>query len=170
MDIRRVGIILVIISVGIGGGVVALSFFSGYDSCLTHSDPFTLLSHGLLEFLISILSLGGYLLYLGEGKDELLNKVQEDSRMRNEDFLWSVLMKGLTEDERRVLSSVKEQDGISQHTLGLRVDMHKSKLSIVLTELAKKNLIIKLRKGKINHVHLKVSFPTCNEKFSNDAQ
>jgi len=59
-------------------------------------------------------------------------------------------------DERKVITAVKEQDGITQQTLRLRTDLHKSKLSIILDGLEKKGLIKKVPKGKTKQVFLKI--------------
>ncbi len=65
---------------------------------------------------------------------------------------------GLNEDEKKILSAVKDQDGITQHTLGLRTDLHKSKLSIIVGILERKGLIKKEKKGKTNKIFLRVNF------------
>ena len=64
-------------------------------------------------------------------------------------------MEGLDEDEKKVMQAVKEQDGISQSTLRYRTDLSKTKLSMVLKELEEKNLIAKVKKGKINNIFMK---------------
>jgi uncharacterized membrane protein len=64
---------------------------------------------------------------------------------------------GLNEDEKKILAAVKDQDGITQHTLGLRTDMHKSKLSIIVGMLEQKGLVKREKKGKTNQVFLKVN-------------
>ena len=65
------------------------------------------------------------------------------------------MLTGLDEDEKKVLTAVKEQDGISQSTLKYRVDLSKTKLSMVLSQLEKKGLVAKVKKGKINNIFLK---------------
>ena len=67
------------------------------------------------------------------------------------------MLKALDKDEQKVIKAVKQQDGITQQTLRLRTDMHKSKLSIILSKLEDKNLIKKVPKGKTNKVFLKIS-------------
>ena len=54
------------------------------------------------------------------------------------------------------MKAIKEQDGITQNTLRLRVDMSKAKLSYVLQELEKRNLIKRIQKGKTLAIYLKV--------------
>ncbi len=159
MNIRRIGVILILIGLLAGIGITMVMFLSDHDLCLTNSDPLTLFSHVLLGFLVSILSLGCYILYLGKGEDDFLTSVRQDHDLRQEDYLWSILLQGLSVEEQKVLSAVKIQDGISQHTLSLRTDMHKSKLSITLSALEKKNLISRTKHGKVNYIHLKVHFP-----------
>ena len=67
------------------------------------------------------------------------------------------MLKGLDQDERKVIKAVKEQDGITQQTLRLRNDLHKSKLSIILDGLEKKELIVRKEKGKTKQVFLKIN-------------
>ena len=65
------------------------------------------------------------------------------------------MLTGLDEDEKKVLTAVKEQDGISQSTLKYRTDLSKTKLSVILSQLEKKGLIAKVKKGKTNDIFLK---------------
>ena len=50
---------------------------------------------------------------------------------------------------------MRDQEGITQNTLRLRVDMSKAKLSYVLRDLEKRDLITKVKKGKTHAVFLK---------------
>ena len=71
----------------------------------------------------------------------------------------------MNEDEKNILTAVKDQDGITQHTLGLRTNMHKSKLSIIVGMLEQKGLVKREKKGKTNQVYLKVNLnETDNER------
>ena len=64
---------------------------------------------------------------------------------------------GLNEEEKKVIIAVKDQDGITQQTLRLRTGLHKSKLSIVISDLQAKKLIEKVPKGKTNQIFLKIA-------------
>mgnify|MGYP001615807833 FL=1 len=77
----------------------------------------------------------------------------KNENLKGERF--KILLEGLDEDEKKIMQAVKEQDGISQSTLRYRIDLSKSKLSMVLSQLEKKGLISKVKKGKINNVFLK---------------
>lgn len=71
---------------------------------------------------------------------------------------FGILLKALNDDEKKVISIIKEQDGISQNTLVLRSDMSKAKISTILSDFENKNLIKKVKKGKTNSIYLKTSF------------
>ena len=53
---------------------------------------------------------------------------------------FEIILKALDSFEQKVMKAIKEQDGITQNTLRLRVDMSKAKLSYVLQELEKRGL------------------------------
>ena len=85
-----------------------------------------------------------------------MSTLEKQKQIQIEDEMFDILLKGLSSDEQRVIKAVKEQDGITQQTLRLRADLHKSKLSIVLADLEKKGLIKKIAKGKTNKIFLKI--------------
>jgi len=61
----------------------------------------------------------------------------------------------LDEFEKEVITAVREQEGITQNTLRLRVDMSKAKLSQVLGNLEKKGLIKREKERKTFAVYLR---------------
>ena len=85
----------------------------------------------------------------------ILKKISSTKNKELKEERFSILLEGLDEGEKKALTKVKEQDGISQTTLMYRTDMSKSKLSMVLSQLERKNLITKVKKGKINNIFLK---------------
>ncbi len=85
----------------------------------------------------------------------ILNKLKSTKDKERKEERFKILLTGLDENEKKALIAVKEQDGISQSTLRYRTDLSKTKLSVVLSQLEKKGLITKVKKGKINNIFLK---------------
>jgi ribosomal protein S25 len=110
------------------------------------------------------ISLGIYLIYFSktaktfeDTQKTILKKIDTTKNVDLKEKRFKYIMEGLDEEEKKVIVAVKDQDGISQTTLRYRTDLSKTKLSIVLSQLEKKNLITKVKKGKINNIFLKKS-------------
>ena len=108
------------------------------------------------------LSLGAYLVLFSRTaksvekvQENILKNIKAAKTEESKEERFKILLTGLDEDEKKVIQAVKEQDGISQSTLMYRVDLSKTKLSIVLSQLEKKGLIAKVKKGKINNIFMK---------------
>ena len=69
---------------------------------------------------------------------------------------FEIIMKALDPFEQKVVKAISEQDGITQNTLRLRLDMSKAKLSYVLQELEKRGIIKRIEKGKTLAIYLKI--------------
>lgn len=110
-----------------------------------------------VALISGLAALGIYLIFFEKSQKEIVSSLRKEKELRTKDEVFSILLKGLDESEKKVLSAVKEQDGISQHTLRLRTDMHKSRLSLILDSLEKKNIIKRELKGKTKLVYLKIS-------------
>ena len=91
----------------------------------------------------------GFFILLFDKDDKLAKRINEDER-------FEIILKALDDYEKKVLKAVREQDGITQNTLRLRTDMSKAKLSYVLQELEKRNLIKRSPKGKTLEVFLRI--------------
>lgn len=105
----------------------------------------THLAFGIFGFL---LSLGFYLVIFSKGEEAIIRRLEADTNKKLEEDKFSILSKGLDEYEKKVMSVVKEEEGITQNTLRLRSDMSKAKLSQVLLNLEKKNLVKREKRGK----------------------
>ncbi len=108
-------------------------------------------------FSIAIITLGAYLVFFERSQKEIVSALKEQKQIKVGEEKFEILLKGLTPEEQKILKAVKDQDGITQQTLRLRTDMHKSKLSIVLDGLEKKGLIARKLKGKTKQVFLKIN-------------
>lgn len=165
MDNKRLG--LVIIGLGILFSLFLWSFNTQLtqlkeDTCgctggvcdATHELSF--LVHGGIALIFATLSLGAYLLFFEKSHQRLVRRLESDASLKSKEEKFRFILMGLNEDEKRVLTAIKEQDGITQHTLGIRTDLHKSKLSIMVGILEQKGLIKKVKKGKTNQLFLRV--------------
>jgi len=126
------------------------------DGTCLHSD------RGILVYIIgmilggAIVALSVYILFFERSQKEILSTLENHKKIQVNEEKFDILLKGLDEFEKKVIKAVKDQDGITQQTLRLRTDMHKSKLSIVLDGLEKKELIKRIEKGKTKQVFLKI--------------
>ena len=138
------------------------SLSSNYDDlCMVNEEcqtikqniSFVHIGFGIFGFM---LALGIYILFFNKSEERILKRLDDDkeSKINNEKF--NIILKALDEFEKKVLRLIKEQDGITQNTLKLRADMSKAKLSYVLKELEKRNLIKRTKKGKTLEIWLKI--------------
>ena len=120
------------------------------------------LSHITVGFLSFIFALGFYLLFFDRSAQEVLQedgaaqKNEEKARIKSSKF--DLLLRPLDDNEKRVLIAIKEQNGITQATLRYRANLSKAKISQVLTDFEKKNLISRKAKGKTYQVFLTENF------------
>lgn len=126
--------------------------------------PFQELSKLFLPTLIGgvllalFLALGVYLIFFEKSQKAIIDTLKETKEKEIGKEKFDLVLSALNEDEKKVMTAVKEQDGISQTTLVMRTDFSKAKLSLILKDLENKELIKKVTKGKINYIYLKKQF------------
>ena len=113
----------------------------------------THIAFGVIGF---ILALGFYLMFFSKGEEEILKQLKENKETSTKEEKFNLVLKGLDPYEKKVMKAIKEQDGITQNTLRIRTDMSKAKLSYVLQDLEKRDLIKRIKKGKTLAIYLKV--------------
>lgn len=172
MDNKKLGIILVIASVLLGGIVFVfdrqLSIQSAAScSCagmqgsgagfcpMDEKTPWQ--TYAAVTLISGVAALGIYLLFFEKSQRAIISTLEKQKQLQTQEEKFSILLMGLDNDEQKVINAVREQEGITQQTLRLRTDLHKSKLSIVLASLEKKGLIKREDKGKTKQVFLKIS-------------
>jgi len=113
----------------------------------------------IVSWIVSavIIALGIYLVFFEKSQKAIISTLEKQKKIQTQEEKFNILLKGLNEDEKKVIKAVREQDGITQQTLRLRTDLHKSKLSIILDGLEKKELISRKEKGKTKQVFLKIN-------------
>lgn len=110
---------------------------------------------GIFGFLFG---LGFYMLFFSKGEEAVLERLEHEKSKQRAGDKFKILLKGLNPFEQEVISAVREQPGITQNTLALRVNMSKAKLSQVLTELEKKELVKRTEEGKTLAIYLRDEF------------
>jgi len=106
--------------------------------------------------ITAIAALGIYLIFFEKSQKEIVSALSKQKQIKINEEKFDILLKGLDKDEQKIMIAVKEQDGITQQTLRLRADLHKSKLSILLDGLEKKDLIKRVAKGKTKQVYARL--------------
>jgi DNA-binding MarR family transcriptional regulator len=172
MDNKKLGIILLIIGLILSLAIYAVKINEDsiirkvvYDQGTCFLDDGTCLhdDRNLTFYIISwtfsaiLIALGLYLMLFEKSQKAILSALEKQKHIKLNEEKFDILLKGLTKDEQNVIKAVKEQDGITQQTLRLRTDLHKSKLSIILDGLEKKDLISRKEKGKTKQVFLKIN-------------
>ena len=133
-------------------------------------------SHIAIGLLSFIFALGFYLLFFNKDEKAILekyginNKNPIDNANNNEmnhqnfneniktDDKFSLILRPLDENERKVLIAIKGQKGITQSTLRYRADLSKAKVSQILSDFERKDLIERKAKGKTYSVFLNENF------------
>lgn len=84
-----------------------------------------------------------------------VDDVEEDVEPTKEEQFYAFLDKFLTENEREVVLVVKEKPGIAQNEILHHLpSLTKSNLSKIITKLHGKQILSRIRVGKINKIHL----------------
>jgi len=169
MDNKRLGVILIVICI-----LLAILIFSfnqqinkqAEASCscsemeengiCPHEQKVNWPTYAGIILLSCVFALGIYLIFFEKSQKAIISTLEKQKQEQTEEERFEILLKGLDEYEKKVINAIKEQDGITQQTLRLRTDLHKSKLSIVLDGLEKKGLIARKEKGKTKQVFLKI--------------
>lgn len=159
MNNKKLGILIIGIGTVFALAVFALSELShktDNDFCIASLKPATIISHISLGIVFATLSLGAYLIFFNKSEKAILDKIEHQHKKDIIKDNFEILLLGLNKDEKKVITAIKEQDGITQNTLRIRTDLHKSKLSITVTMLEQKGLIKKEKKGKTNQLFLRI--------------
>jgi uncharacterized membrane protein len=115
----------------------------------------THLAVGVISFFFA---LGIYLIFFSKSEEAILKRLEEEKREKSKDEMFNILLKGLDSYEQKILKAIREQPGITQNTLRIRVDLSKAKVSQVVTELEKKGLVKRIKKGKTLSIYFKENF------------
>ncbi|MEK6831037.1 MAG: MarR family transcriptional regulator [Nanoarchaeota archaeon] len=165
MENKKLGVLMIIISLVFGFFLIYYNFSmdkqsvelgcNSVEGCQEIKEVLSV-THMAFGFFGFMLALGFYLLFFNKTEERILKRLEDQKNVQLEEEKFSIILKALDEYEKRVLYLVKEQEGITQNTLRLRANMSKAKLSYVLQELEKRQLIKRIPKGKTLEIHLKI--------------
>ena len=116
------------------------------------------ISHVAVGLISFIAALGIYLLFFSTSEEAILKRLEEEKNMKIEQDKFDLVLKAMDENEKKVLKAIKEQEGITQSTLKFRTDLSKAKVSQILTDFERKNLVKREEKGKTYSVYLTQNF------------
>ncbi len=165
MENKKLGVVLICISLAVGG------LFLYYISTLTikgqeigcypdqecigieHALNASHIAIGIFSF---IFALGFYMLIFNKTEQAILRRLEQEKNDKVENARFEILLKALDPYEKKVVQAIREQPGVTQSTLRIRVEMSKAKLSYVLQELEKRGIIKRIEKGKTLSLYLMV--------------
>ena len=155
-----ISIVLIIILVNL---ISRLNVESQELGCFNNQDCLRIestlnITHVAFGVIGFILALGFYLIFFSKGEEAILKELKENKQSVLKEEKFNLVLKGLDSFEKKVINAVKEQEGITQNTLRIRTDMSKAKLSYVLQDLEKKELIKREKKGKTLAIFLRDNF------------
>lgn len=160
---KRLGIALIILSILLA--VIILSVigrlnilaqnsgcFPQNSECVRIQNYFTL-SNAVIGILAFLFSLGVYFIFFSKGEENILKRLEDEKNKKITEEKFSILLKGLDNYEKTILKIIRGQDGITQNTLKLKAELSKAKTSQIVTQLEKKKLIKRIKKGKTYALH-----------------
>lgn len=165
MENKKLGLILVILSLVVGSifiyYTIKLAEQSREFGCFDKPNCFAIerglsVSHIAIGIFSFILALGFYLLFFNKTEKAILEKLEKQKDEKINDAKFDMLLKALDSFEQKVVKAVREQPGITQSTLRIRIDMSKAKLSYVLQELEKRGIVKRIEKGKTLAIYLRI--------------
>lgn len=162
MENRKLGMLMIAISMIFGLFLIYFSFAlnerSGNMGCNPTDEcrsvgSFISMINIAFGFFGFMLGLGFYILFFNKTEELILRRLEDVKNKEIQTERFNIVLTALDDYEKKVLQSVKEQEGITQNTLRLRTNFSKAKLSYVLQELEKRNLVRRVPKGKTLEVY-----------------
>lgn len=167
MENKKLG--FVILSISLVASVLALGFMGvlGRQTAAMQCYPTSEcqrvesligLSHVAVGLISFVAALGVYLLFFSTSEEAILKRLEEEKNRKIEEDKFELVLKAMDDNERKVLKAIREQEGITQSTLKFRADLSKAKISQILTDFEKKQLVKRELKGKTYAVYLTQNF------------
>ena len=164
MDDKRIGLLLLVCALVFAGFLVYFNNQLGSelteancvvsDECSEIDSSLSAVHFGF-GFFGFMIGLGFYMVFFSP-RDNIIEKLEEEKNARISAERFNIILSALDDFEKKVMKAVVAQEGITQNTLRIRTDMSKAKLSYVLAELEKRNLVKREKNGKSLSVYPKI--------------
>ena len=167
MENKKLGII--ILSFSVVATILAFSFMGALNTqtnalqCYPTADcqrveSLISMSHVAVGLISFIAALGIYLLFFSTSEQAIMKRLEDEKNMKIEQDKFELVLKGMDENEKKILTAIKDQTGITQSTIRFRTDLSKAKVSQILTDFERKQLVRREEKGKTFELFLTESF------------
>ena len=116
------------------------------------------LTNIFIGIISAILSLGFYFIFFNKSEQEIINKItnlEKEKRILSKNDKFNLFIKALNSEEQMVLKLIKYEEGITQSSLRHKTGLSKTKLSFILSDLEKKEIVKKELYGKTNKLYMK---------------
>ncbi len=121
-------------------------------------DNLTLPTYIAIAVLVLMFGVGSYFSFFDTSQrrvEQLVTQLKEEEK---QEIKKETALSLLNEDEQKIIKAISDQEGIRQSTLKYRVEMSKTKLSLMLKELEGRGVVYKEEEGKTNRIYLKKGF------------
>lgn len=169
MENKKLGFIIIGISILLGFVMYSYSHQLNQQSTLSGCNPNKHcqevqgalgLTNIFTGIIFSLLSLGFYILFFNKNNDAtaVLQRIEDEKTKQLLHDKFAILLRAFDDNEQRVLQAIQQQQGITQNTLRLKTNISKSKLSVILQDLEKKEIVKRISKGKTYSIYLTETF------------
>lgn len=123
------------------------------EKCSTLSYTLSL-SHLAIGLIFGIFSLGLYFLVFSKDEHHLLQQIESYKDALKKEEKLKIIRLLLNEQEQKVLTTIIEQEGITQNSLRFKTGLSKAQLSQILGFFEEKNIIRRDPSGKTYSIYL----------------
>jgi DNA-binding MarR family transcriptional regulator len=175
---KQIGFILIIFSIILAGFVYMTklqedahietmiqiqngSCYLDDGTCLHDDRKYTIYVIGYV-IAATMLLLGLYLSFVDKTQQilekqskQISEALRDAKKHEKEKDEFGAFLSGFTDDEQKIIKSVKDQEGIQQSTLRYKRGLSKTSLSLILKSLEEREIISRKEDGKTNKVYLR---------------
>ncbi len=163
MDNKKVGVVLIALSLVVGGILFSLAQSLDQRAMNRNCNPTQECreiaaglgwTHVGIGALGAILALGIYLVFFNTSEEAILERLEREKEKKLAQERLAIMLQALDENEKEILKAIADQNGITQKTLTLRTGLSKSKVSQVLSSFEEKDIVEREKSGKTYEVYL----------------